>query len=216
MQQIKSEENVLKKIFPQFETALIEEMQEHGSIREVKAGDTLLKIGQSIRSTMLVTSGLIKLYREDAEGKEFFIYHLDAGQACSLSMVCAARQETSEVLAKAVTDATILSIPLQFMEAWMPKYKSWYQFVITSYRDRFEEVLKTVDAIAFTKMDERLVFYLKRHQEHTYTNHVHTSFTQIAQELNTSREVVSRLMKKLSEKEMIRMHRNYIEIINLD
>jgi CRP/FNR family transcriptional regulator len=68
---------------------------------------------------MLIVEGLVKLYREDEEGKEFFIYHLDAGQACSLSMVCAARHETSEVLAKALTDATLLSIPLEFMEQRM-------------------------------------------------------------------------------------------------
>lgn len=215
MSQVSTQLYDLQKIFPQFEKDLLEEIQTHGEIREVAAGDTLLKVGQTIRSTMLIIDGLVKLYREDDEGKEFFIYHLDAGQACSLSMVCAARQETSEVLAKAVTNATVLSIPLHFMEEWMGKYKSWYQFVITSYRDRFEEVLKTIDAIAFTKMDERIIFYLKRHQEHSNTNEVHISFTQIAQELNTSREVVSRLMKKLSEKEMIRMHRNYIEILKL-
>lgn len=151
----------LKKLFPALEEGLVEEMLKHGTIKEFKAGETLLRVGQTIRSTMIILNGLVKLYREDEEGKEFFIYHLDAGQACSLSMVCAAKHETSEVLAKALTDATVLSIPLQFMEQWMSKYKSWYQFVITSYRNRFEELLKTIDAIAFSSMDERLEFYLK-------------------------------------------------------
>ena len=106
----------LNKIFPGLEEGLYEEIVDHGIIKEFKAGDTLLKVGQTIRSTMLILDGLVKLYREDDEGKEFFIYHLDPGQACSLSMVCAARQETSEVLAKALTDGTVLSIPLEFME----------------------------------------------------------------------------------------------------
>ena len=148
--------NVIKRLFPNLEAELYEEIANHGTIKEVKAGDTLLRVGQTIRSTMLILEGMVKLYREDEEGREFFIYHLDAGQACSLSMVCAARQETSEVLAKALTDATLLSIPLEFMDRWMSKYKSWYQFVITSYRNRFEEMLKTIDAIAFSNMDERL------------------------------------------------------------
>ena len=104
--------NRLKQLFPTLEEGLFEEMVKHGTIKEFNAGDTLLKVGQTIRSTMLILDGLVKLYREDDEGKEFFIYHLDAGQACSLSMVCAAKHETSEVLAKALTDATVLSIPL--------------------------------------------------------------------------------------------------------
>src|SRR5687767_9426542 len=122
----------LAQLFPTLEEPLFDEMVKYGAVREVKAGETLLRVGQTIRSTMLILDGLVKLYREDDEGKEFFIYHLDPGQACSLSMVCAAKHEASEVLAKALTDATILSVPLEFMEEWMSKYKSWYQFVITS------------------------------------------------------------------------------------
>ena len=132
----------LKRLFPTLEEGLYDELVEHGTIKEVKAGDTLLKVGQTIRSTMLILDGFVKLYREDEEGNEFFIYHLNAGQACSLSMVCAAKHETSEVLAKAITDATVLAIPLEYMDQWMGKYKSWYQFVITSYRSRFEELVE--------------------------------------------------------------------------
>ena len=120
------DEQRLKEIFPHLEESLYKEMAAHGTIKKVRAGDTILKVGQNIRSTMLILDGLVKLYREDNDGKEFFIYHLDAGQACSLSMVCAARQETSEVLAKALTDTILLSIPLEFMDQWMGKYKSWY------------------------------------------------------------------------------------------
>ena len=157
--------NEIKRLFPNLEAELYQEIANNGTTKEVKAGDTLLKVGQTIRSTMLILDGMVKLYREDEEGKEFFIYHLDAGQACSLSMVCAARQETSEVLAKALTDATVLSIPLEFMDHWMSKYKSWYQFVVTSYRNRLEEMLKTIDAIAFSNMDQRLENYIKKKQQ---------------------------------------------------
>src|SRR6476661_2992960 len=103
------DKEALKRLFPTLEEGLFEEILKHGTIKEVKAGDTLLKVGQTIRSTMLILDGMVKLYREDDEGKEFFIYHLDAGQACSLSLVCAAKNETSEVLAKALTDATVLT-----------------------------------------------------------------------------------------------------------
>jgi len=204
--------NNIKNIFPNLEEGLYTEIVEHGNIKEVKAGETLLKVGQTIRSTMLILDGIVKLYREDDIGKEFFIYHLDAGQACSLSMVCAAKHETSEVLAKALTDATVLAIPLEFMDQWMSKYKSWYQFVITSYRNRFEELLKTIDAIAFTNMDERLEFYLKKQAQKTGTI-LKITHSEIAADLNSSREVISRLLKKMESKQWVTIHRNSIEWI---
>ena len=200
----------LKRLFPTLEESLFDEIVEHGTIKEVKAGDTLLKVGQTIRSTMLILDGLVKLYREDDEGKEFFIYHLDAGQACSLSMVCAAKHETSEVLAKALTDATVLAIPLEFMDKWMSKYRSWYQFVITSYRDRFEEMLRTIDAIAFSNMDERLEDYIKK-QVARLGNNLKMTHQDIATDLNSSREVISRLLKKMEAKNWLIIHRNSIE-----
>ena len=202
--------NKLKQLFPDLEESLYNEMLEHGTIKEVKAGETLLKVGQTIRSTMLLLNGLVKLYREDDEGKEFFIYQLDAGQACSLSMVCAAKHKTSEVLAKALTDATVLSIPLEFMDQWMSKYKSWYQFVITSYRNRFEELLKTIDAIAFTGMDERLAYYLEKQVE-KLGNNLKITHQEIANDLNSSREVISRLLKKMEAKGWLIIDRNSIE-----
>ena len=202
----------LQQLFPNLEEDLYGEMVKHGTVLEIKAGETLLKVGQTIRSTMLILEGLVKLYREDNEGKEFFIYHLDAGQACSLSMVCAAKQETSEVLAKALTDATVLAIPLEYMDQWMSRYKSWYQFVITSYRNRFEELLKTIDAIAFTNMDERLEYYLKKQIE-KLGNNLKITHQEIANDLNSSREVISRLLKKMETKGWLTIHRNSIEWI---
>lgn len=200
----------LKQLFPNLEEELYHEIQQHASIKEVKAGDTLLRVGQTIRSTMLILDGIVKLYREDEEGKEFFIYHLNAGQACSLSMVCAAKHESSEVLARALTNATVLSIPFEYMDQWMSKYKSWYQFVITQYRNRFEELLKTIDAIAFTNMDERLENYLQK-QAAALGNHLKMTHQDIANDLNSSREVVSRLLKKMETKGWVQIHRNSIE-----
>ena len=200
----------LQQLFPTFEAALCADIIKHSIIKEFNAGDTLLKAGQTIRSTMLIAEGLVKLYREDDNGKEFFIYHLSAGQACSLSMVCAAQHETSEILARALTDATVLAIPLAYMEQWMGRYKSWYQFVITTYRSRFEELLKTVDAIAFAALDERLEYYLTG-QVAQLGNHLTITHQQIAKDLNSSREVVSRLLKKMEAQGWLIIHRNAIE-----
>ncbi|MBL7696885.1 MAG: Crp/Fnr family transcriptional regulator [Chitinophagaceae bacterium] len=202
----------LKRLFPDLEEELYNEILEHATIKKVKAGDVLLRIGQTIRYTILIVDGIVKLYREDEEGHEFFIYNLSAGQACSLSMVCAVRQETSEVLAKAVTDATIITIPFEYMEKWMAEYKSWYQFVIASYRDRFEELLKTIDAIAFRKLDQRLENYLIKQAAKLGPN-LKITHQEIANDLNSSREVVSRLLKKMEAKNWLIIHRNSIELI---
>ncbi|HEX5152206.1 MAG TPA: Crp/Fnr family transcriptional regulator [Parafilimonas sp.] len=202
--------DMLRRLFPGLEEELYEEMLLHGVIRYAKEGDTLLRTGQNIRSTILILEGIVKLYREDNEGNEFFIYHLNAGQACSLSMVCSYRQETSEVMARAVTDAMLLTIPLEFMNKWMSRYKSWYEFVISSYRNRFEELLQTIDAVAFTNMDERLEFYLKK-QVSQFGPNLKLTHQDIANDLNSSREVISRLLKKMEAKKFLLLHRNSIE-----
>ena len=200
----------LKELFPSFESDLYQEIIKHGSIINVKAGDLLLRQGETIRSTMLVIAGNIKLYREDDEGQEYFIYHLDAGQACSVSMVCAIKHQTSEILAKAMTDSTILSIPITYMDQWMGQYKSWYQFVINSYRSRFDELLKTIDAIAFNSMDDRLEYYLRNLVSKTGKN-LKITHQEIASDLNSSREVISRLLKKMEARKWVTIHRNSIE-----
>ena len=210
-----SSEEILK-YFPSFEKNLAEEINKHGEIRTFKSGEFLMRTGQYIRSTMLVLDGLIKIYREDEEGNEFFMYYIEGGNACALSMICALKQDTSEITAKAVMDTTVVAIPLSFMDQWMTQYKSWYQFVLGTYRERFEELLQTIDHIAFRNLDDRLVFYLKRHQEKLKSNIIPLTHSEIAQELNSSREVITRLLKKLSDKGMLKMHRQHIEIIDLD
>lgn len=207
--------NSIKAQFPQFENALLEELEEKAELKSFEAGEWLLRTGQNIRSTMLIISGLVKVFRQDEEGNEYFMYYLEPGQACALSMICAAKQETSQIMAKTVLPTEVVRIPLDNMDAWMAKYKSWYYFVLETYRARFEELLSTVDHIAFRNMDERLVFYLRKYQETTHSNNIYLSFTEMAQELNSSREVISRLMKKLADKGLVRLHRSYVEIVDL-
>ena len=209
-------ESEVSRYFPTLEPELVQEIVRVASVKTFSEGEVLMRTGQNIRSAILVLDGLVKIYREDEQGNEFFMYYLDAGKACAISLVCALGQETSGLMARAVNEATILGIPLNYVDEWMGKYKSWAQFALSSYRERFEELLLTVDHIAFRNMDERLVFYLKRHRDQFSTNRIHTSFTEIAQDLNSSREVISRLMKKLSDKGIIQLHRTHIELIDLE
>jgi CRP/FNR family transcriptional regulator, anaerobic regulatory protein len=204
----------LETVFPDFEKALSDEILLIGERRTYKEGDQLMRTGQYFRSTMLILDGLVKVYREDEEGNEFFIYYLQAGQACALSMVCATRMQTSQIMAKAVKDTEVLAIPLQYMDEWMTSYKSWYHFVLETYRSRFEELLVTLDHVAFRAMDERLEFYLKRHQETIQSDIIEVSHQEIADELNSSREVISRLLKKMEQLGKIKLYRNSIQIVH--
>lgn len=197
----------IKNLFPGLEEELYEELNKHGTIKEIPAGSVLLTIGQPIRSTMLVLEGIIKLYQEDDEGNEFFIYNVQPGQACAVTMVCAYQHETSQVLAKALTDVTVLTIPLQYMDEWLSKYKSWHYFVIRTYRTRYDELLRTINEIAFKHMDERLEFYLKN-QVRQFGKTVKLTHQEIANDLNSSREVISRLMKKMEKDGWIKIQRN--------
>lgn len=202
-------------LFTQFEPELSKKIQQVGVVRKFKADEFLMKTGQSIRSAVLVTKGIIKVFREDDEGNEIFMYNLHPGEACAISMTCAARQIASQIMAKALIDTEVIAIPAELMDEWGSKYKSWYQFVLETYRSRFEELLDTLDQIAFRNLDERLLWYLKQHQKSLKKNVLKASFTEIAHELNSSREVISRLIKKLAEKGHIKMHKNQIEIIDL-
>jgi len=210
------EEEKIRSLFPSFERELVGSMSKQADVKEFQAGQLMMKTGQNIRSTLLIIHGLVKIFREDEDGNEFFMYYLQPGQACALSMICATKQETSQIMARAMTDTESISIPLEYMDKWMTQYKSWYHFVLESYRSRFEELLITVDHIAFRNMDERLLFYLKKQQETLKSNRLYLSNTEIASDLNSSREVISRLMKKLSDRQIIRLDKNYVEILKLD
>lgn len=209
-------EQELARHFPSLENGLLDEISKNADVKTLAAGELLMRTGQNIRSTLLVMEGLIKIYREDDQGNEFFMYYLDAGKACAVSLACALGQETSGLMARAVTSSTVISIPVQYVNEWMGKYKSWAQFAVDSYRERFDELLQTIDHIAFRNMDERLVFYLKRHQKQFKTSKIDLPFTEIAQDLNSSREVISRLMRKLADKGVIRLMGSHIELVNLD
>ncbi|TCJ12140.1 Crp/Fnr family transcriptional regulator [Flaviaesturariibacter flavus] len=208
-------EKELSLYFPTLEPELLAEMIRVADVRELPEGTVLMRTGQNIRTALLVLEGLVKVYREDEEGNEFLMYYLDSGKACAVSLVCELGKEQSGLMVKAVTNATVLAIPLQQVDAWMGKYKSWAQFSVSSYRDRFDELLQTIDQIAFRSLDERLVFYLRRYQEKFGTRQVPVPFTEIAQDLNSSREVISRLMKKLSERGAVRLFKSYVEIVDL-
>lgn len=203
----------LERFFPNFEPELRNVITDRANIKKVKAKEMLMATGQNMRSTVLIVEGMVKLYREGEQGSEFFMYYLHPGDACALSLICAAKQETSQVMAKAVEDTTILMIPISLMDSMMKDYKSWYYFVLETYRTRFEELLVVIDNIAFRSMDERLANYLERQYNDRQQREIILTHSEIAADLNSSREVISRLLKKMEQKGHLRLYRNYIEYL---
>lgn len=203
----------LKNLFPSFSNNLIEDISSNSIDQSFPSGHVIMRTGQYIKNTVLVLSGSIKIYREDEDGGEFFMYYLQPGQACAISMICATKSEKSQIMAKVVEDVELVMVPLPLMDKWMMQHRSWYEFVIDTYRNRFEEVLEVIDNIAFKAMDERLEFYLNKHKDACGCNDLKLSHQEIATELNTSREVISRLLKKLEQRGGLKLHRNHIELL---
>lgn len=203
----------LSKIFPTFSKELIQDIESNQIVKNYSSGEIIMRTGQYIKNTVLISKGTIKVYREDIDGGEFFMYYLQPGQACALSMVCALNSEKSQIMAKVVEDAELIMVPLALMDKWMMQHRSWYEFVISSYRNRFEEVLEVIDSIAFRAMDERLEFYLKRQVQACGCKELKLSHQEIGSDLNTSREVISRLLKKMEQRGLVVLHRNQIEVL---
>jgi CRP/FNR family transcriptional regulator len=200
----------LIQMFPMFEKDLATYLSRIGELRVFEEGEMLMKTGQFFKSAVLIIRGHVKLYREGEEGNEFFMYYLDPGEACALSMICATRNQASSIMAIADEETEVVLIPIQYMDTLMREYRSWYHFVLETYRNRFEELLSVIDNVAFKNMDERLEWYLKRQAEIS-GNSLSIKHQQIANDLNTSREVISRLLKKMEIEGMLTLNRNLIE-----
>lgn len=203
--------DLLRQHYPTLnDPEFMDELESVAEIREVPAGMSMMEIGQYIKTIPLLYEGLIKVFREDDEGNELFLYYIYPGQACAISFVCSARERISQIRAETLDVCKVLSIPIEYMDKWMTKYKVWYYYVLETYRGRFEEVLKTVDSIAFHRMDERLMDYLRKNVAAQGDEVLQSTHQDIAYELNTSREVISRLLKKLEQQGKIKLGRNQI------
>jgi len=205
----------LKRYFPDLENELLEAMAEVGHVTELRAGQPLMYAGQQIRNMIFVLEGNVKIVRHDDEGSEFFMYSLTPGDACALSLTNYDRVRMSAVSGVTLEDGMALLVPVEYLERWIPKYKSWAKYVINAMRERMEDLLETFDQVAFRNLDERLEFYLKRHQRDLGMDTLEISHQQIAADLNTSREVISRLLKKLEQRGKVQLHRNAVEITDL-
>lgn len=198
-----------------FEEALLNEINQVGTFKEVSEGSKLMDIGDYIKAMPLLISGAVKILREDNDGDELLLYFLEKGDTCAMTLTCCLGHSKSEIRAIAEMDTKLIMVPIQKMEDWSSKYKSWRHFVFESYHNRLNEMLETIDSIAFLKMDERLLKYLNDKVRISNTRIINNTHQEIAYELHTSRVVVSRLLKKLENIGKIELHRNHIIIKNI-
>lgn len=206
----------LKQVFHDFEPDLIQDIMDNVIVKEVNSGEIVIRTGQHLSSAMILLNGTLKIYREGDEGSEFFLYFIHPGEACAMSLTCLNHQEKSQVGAIAVEQTTILFIPMAKVNEWIRNYRTWSDFVINTYRLRFEDALLVLDNVAFRGMDERLEFYLKKQVENCGCHDLQINHQTIANDLNSSREVISRLLKKMEQRGILILHRNHIEFLGRD
>lgn len=203
--------DIIRKRFPFFEPALIDEISKEGEWVTVEENDELMSEGKYIRSFPIVLEGLIRVCRQDNEGREVLLYYLNPGQVCAMALTCCMGRMQSNIGAYAEEDTEIIRIPVECLDRWIVDYVTWKEFVMYAYRTRFDELLTTIDSIAFKKMDERLIkFFTDRFKATGDTTYIGTH-QEIANSLTTSREVVSRLLKQLEKMGDVKISRNKID-----
>ncbi len=169
--------------------------------------------GKYIRMMPVVLSGTIKVYRLDDEGHEILLYYLSSSESCSMAYSCCIEAKKSEVKAIAEDDVELIAIPHIKLDEWLCTYPSWKNYIMRSFNERFIELLKSIESIAFHKLDERLIEYLKEKQRISGSSVIKASHSLIADELATSRVVISRLLKQLENSKKIILYRNEIKLM---
>ncbi len=196
-----------------FEPKLIEEIEKVGVLKKLEPGVELMRPGMPVRSIPIILSGSLKIMRQDEDGKETFLYFLTKGDTCAMSLTCCSANRPSSVRAVAEDPTELILVPVEKLDYWMTIFPSWKTFVFQAYQRRFEDLLEAVDSLAFKRMDERIWRLLKKKAGLQEKRYVYATHQELADELNTSREVVTRLLKKLEGMGKIKTHRNRIELM---
>ncbi|HKO80740.1 MAG TPA: Crp/Fnr family transcriptional regulator [Chitinophagaceae bacterium] len=205
--------NYINKFSEFFEPALLAELEAKSMLMEVKSGDIMLNIGQTIRAVPLLVSGAVKVSRINDEGQELLLYYVKEGESCAMTFNCCMLSQTSVIKGSAEEDSVLLCIPVTLMEEWMSKYPSWKKYVMTTILNRFTEMIKCIEDVAFKKLDERLISYLKEKAKITGSSVLNLTHQQIGDELGTNRVVISRLLKKLENEKKLLIYNKQIKLL---
>lgn len=194
------------------DASLVIDIEKYSKHKQLEKDDILMETGDAIQFIPIVQSGVLRIVRQDPDGKEVFLYHLYPGQTCAMALNCCQSGKKSMVKAIAEDRTEILLIPVQQIEDWF-KYPEWRSFINTTYGNRFSELLNVIDMIAFNNLDKQLLHYLQQRAKAVNTKALYITHQEIADELHTHREVVSRLLRTMEEKKMVILGRNTIELL---
>ncbi|SDM67865.1 CRP/FNR family transcriptional regulator, anaerobic regulatory protein [Daejeonella rubra] len=203
----------LDKLKSIFEPQLITEIQQFGIFQTFKEGDLIMDYGKYVRMMPIVLQGTVKVSRLDEKENEILLYYLSSNESCSMAYSCCLEAKKSEVRAVAEDNVELIAIPHLKLDDWLCTYPSWKNYIMRSFNERFIELLKSIESIAFHKLDERLIAYLKEKQRMSGSSVIKASHNLIADELATSRVVISRLLKQLENDEKIILYRNEIKLL---
>ena len=197
-----------------FEPALLAELEANSMLMSIAAGQTMLNPGQTIRAVPILLSGSFKVSRVNEEGQELLLYYVKESESCAMTFTCCMMSHSSVIKGTAEEDSELLCVPMDVMDGWMIKYPTWKRFVMSTILSRFTEILKSIDDIAFKKLDDRLVNYLKEKSKTTGSALINLTHQQIGDDLGTNRVVVSRLLKKLEMDNKLLLYRNQIKLLS--
>jgi CRP/FNR family transcriptional regulator len=202
-----------QQVFPDiYERHTVEVILETAKLKKLRADDWMVDIGDPIVYMPLLLKGQLRILREDDEGHELLLYYIRPGETCAMSLTCCSGNAVSNVRAVAEEDTELLLLPIQIIDEWTTKYPSFKSFILKTYQKRFEELLNTIDSIAFHNLDDRLSQLLKQKSEKEGSE-LKTTHQELANQLNSSREVISRLLKQMERKGKIQMGRNKITLL---
>lgn len=196
-----------------FEEDFIQEICREGKLKKVESDTELICIGQEITHIPLIIKGSLKVMTENKNGEELLLYYLELGDTCAMTLNCCSKSLKSSISAITEEDSEILFLPAGMMEKWMVKFHSWRNFVLESYNGRLNEMLEAIDNLAFHNMEERLIKYLRDRAMVMHNGELKITHLHIANDLHSSRVVISRLMKKLEMDGLIKQHRNLVEVL---
>ncbi len=196
-----------------FDAKTIDNISRTAILKSFSNNDIIIDIGQNLNFVPLLIKGNIKVLREDKNGDELLLYVLESGDTCAMSLTCCMAKSASKIRAIADNDVEVIMIPITEMRNWFHTNESWRNFILQSYQIRFDEMLETIDTLAFMKMDERLFKYLTDKVKLTASTELNITHQDIAEDLHTSRVVISRLLKQLENESKIKLGRNKIEVL---
>jgi len=190
-----------------------EKLYAYGNAKIFSEGDVILNENAYIKSIPIVTRGSIRVMRTEEDGREILLYYIKAGESCIMSFLGGMHHDTSKVKAIAEEETEILFIPVDKVNSLIKEYPEWLNYIFRLYHKRFEELLEVVNAVAFKKMDERLLNFIKKKCELTKSHTLYVTHEQLANELGTARVVVSRLLKQMETEGLVTLGRNKISLL---